>query len=135
MSTKENKELVRHVVDLWNRRELDAFFRLLAPGYIEHLPTGDIHLNQLKEYAREFFTAFPDIQFTIEDIIAEGDRVAAFINWKGTHRGTYMGIPATGKKIDITNAVIVKIAAGKWAEFWNVTDMRLIQQLGVIPEQ
>jgi C-1 hydroxylase len=133
MSVKANKALVSQVIEIWNRRDLDAFFELLAPGYIEHLTTGDITLEQLKDYAPAFFAAFPDIRFTIEHMVAEGDKVAAVVNWKATHRGEYLGIPPTGKKIDITVANIIKISGGKWAEFWNVTDMRLFQQLVVIP--
>jgi predicted ester cyclase len=130
MSIEENKALVQRVVGFWNRRELDAFFNVLAPDYIEHLPDGDVSLPQIKQYASAFFTAFPDIVFTIENMVADGDMVAVQINWKGTHRGTFMGFSPTGKKIDITNAIFIRILENKWVEFWNVTDMRLVKQLG-----
>jgi C-1 hydroxylase len=130
MPIEENKTLIRRVVELWNRRDLDAYFEVLAPEYIEHLPSGDVSLEHLKKYAGTFFTAFPDIKITIKDIVAEGDKVAVLVNWKATHKGEYMGIPATGKKINISVAMIIKIKAGKWVEFWNVTDIRLAQQLG-----
>ncbi|OGO30953.1 MAG: hypothetical protein A2Z29_00995 [Chloroflexi bacterium RBG_16_56_11] len=135
MSVKENKALVRRVVEFWNNRDLDAFFRILAPEYVEHLPTGDVTLEQLRQFAPRFFAAFPDIHFTIEQMVAEGGKVALMVNWKATHRGEYMGIPATGKKIDISVAYIIKIVGGRWVEFWNVTDTRLAQQLGVNPKQ
>jgi len=135
MSIKENKALVRRVVELWNKRDMEAFFELCAPGYVEHLPTGDISLEQLKHYAPKFFAAFPDIIITIQDMVAERDKVAVIVNWRATHKGEYMGIPATGKKIDITVAMIIKIIGGKWVEFWNVTDIRLAQQLGAIPKK
>ena len=134
MSIEENKALVRRAYELANRRELDAFFELLAPEYVEHLPTGDKSLEQVKQYAGTVFEAFPDIHFTIEDMVAEGDKVAVRVTWRGTHKGVFMDIAPTGNKIDITNANIIKIAAGKWVEFWNVTDVRLIQQLGDIPD-
>jgi len=134
MSIKENKELVRHVVDCWNRRDMESFYDVLAPEYVEHLPSGEVTLKQLKEYARTFYTAFPDINITIKDMVAEGDRVAVLVNWQATHKGEYMGIPATGKKIDINVAMIIKIKDGKWVEFWNVTDIRLAQQLGAVPK-
>jgi steroid delta-isomerase-like uncharacterized protein len=135
MSVKENKALVCRVIEHWNRREMDAFFELLAPEYIEHLPTGDISLEQLKQFAPKFFAAFPDIHITIEDMVAEGARVAVRLTWRGTHKGEYMGIPPTGKKFDISVANIIKIVDGKWVEFWNVTDIRLAQQLGAIHKQ
>ncbi|MBN1692638.1 MAG: ester cyclase [Dehalococcoidales bacterium] len=135
MFIEENKALVRHVVDLWNKRDMEGFFMLCAPEYIEHLPTGDVTLEQLKNFAPRFFIAFPDINITIEDMVAEGDKVAALVNWKATHRGEYMGIPSTGKKIDINVAILIKIANGKWVEFWNVTDIGLAKQLGAVPKQ
>jgi len=67
-------------------------------------------------------------------MVAEGDKVAVMVNWRATHRGEYMGIPPTGKKIDITVAFFTRIVAGRWVEFWNVTDVGLIQQLGIMPE-
>jgi predicted ester cyclase len=78
---------------------MDGFFQVLAPEYVEHLPSGDVTLAQLKKYSGTFFTAFPDIYITIKDIVAEGNKVAMLVNWKATHRGEYMGIPATGKRI------------------------------------
>ena len=135
MSIEENKALVRRAYELTNRRELTAFFELLAPEYVEHLPTGDKTREQVKEYAGIFFTAFPDVRFNIVDMVAEGDKVAVLVNWRGTHKGVFMDIPPTGNKIDITNANLVKIAGGKWVEFWNILDVRLMQQLEVIPQQ
>ena len=129
MSAEENKALVRHVVEYWNQRDLDGYLSLLAPEYVEHLPDGDVRLEELKQYAGTFFNAFPDIKFTIEDIVAEGDMVAVRIRWRGTHRGEFMGISPSGNKINITNAIFIKIANGKWREFWNVTDVGLLRQI------
>jgi len=134
MSVEGNKALVRRVIEFWNQQKLEEFFKILAPEYIEHLPAGDVSLGQLKNYAHMFFIAFPDIHITEKDMVAEGDKVAVLVNWRATHRGEYMGIPATGGKIDITVAFLVKIIAGRWVEFWNVTDAGLIQQLGAVPK-
>jgi steroid delta-isomerase-like uncharacterized protein len=134
MSTQENKALVSHVIELWNQRDMDAFFEVLDTEYVEHLPSGDVSPGQLKKYAGTFFNAFPDIKITVNEIIAEGDKVAVLVNWKATHKGEYMGIPATGKKIDISVVMIIKIRASRWVEFWNVTDVSLARQLGSIPK-
>ncbi len=133
MSVTENKALVHHVIEFWNRRDMDLFFEVLSPEYVEHLPTGDVNLQQLKKYAETFLTAFPDIEITLKEMVAEGDKVAVLVNWKAIHKGVYMGIPASGKKIDITVAMIIKIRKGKWVEFWNVTDINLSKQLGTVP--
>ena len=135
MSIEENKALVRRVVEFWNHRDMEAFFEICAPEYVEHLPIGNISLTQLKEYAPRFFASFPDISITIQDMVAEGDKVAVLVNCRATHQGEYMGITPTGRKIDIPVAYIIKILGGRWVEFWNVTDIRLMQQLGIIPTQ
>ena len=135
MSIEDNKALVRRAYELTNRRELATFFELLAPEYVEHLPTGDKTREQVKDYADIFFNAFPDVRFKIVDMVAEGDKVAVLVNWRGIHKGVFMNILPTGNNIDITNANMIKIAGEKWVEFWNITDVRLMQQLGVIPQQ
>jgi predicted ester cyclase len=65
-------------------------------------------------------------------MVAEGDMVALLLNWKATHRGEYIGIAPTGKKIDISVFNLIRIDSGKWVEFWNVTDVNLMRQLGAI---
>ena len=134
MSIKENKALVRRVVEFWNRRDLDAFFKVLSPEYVEHLPSGDVTLEQLKKYADNFFTAFPDIEIIIKDMVAEGDKVAVLVNWQATHRGEYLGIPATGKRVSFGVIDIMRFADGVVVEHWGQMDsMGMMQQLGVVP--
>jgi len=136
MSVKENKALVRQMYELLNRRELAAHFKLLAPEFVEHDNDRDMSLEQVKEYNTMFSAAFPDATSTIEDMVAEGDRVAYRVTWRGTQKGDFMGIPATGKKLEITNTTIVKLAGGKWSECWaTVDDLRFLQQMGVIPKK
>ena len=134
MSTQENKALVRRVIELWNRRDMDAFFEICAPEYVEHLPSGDLSLEQLKKYAPTFFAAFPDIQLTISDIVAEGDRVACYIKWGGTHKGPMMNIPPTGKNVKLTQIDMYRIENGKVIERRVAGDrLGLLEQLGVAP--
>jgi predicted ester cyclase len=132
MSVEENKVLIRHAYDLCDRRELDAYFALFAPGYVFHSVDGDLSLETAKIHEREWFVAFPDIHVTIVDMIAEEDKIAVRVNWKGTHLGKGYGWGPTGKKIDITNANTFKISDGKVVELWNVCDMHFLLQLGYI---
>jgi steroid delta-isomerase-like uncharacterized protein len=91
-------------------------------------------LSAYKHFIAPFFTAFPDIQFTTEDMIAEGDTVAVRRTFRGTHKGSLMGIPPTGKQVTTTMMTFNRIANGKIVEGWNnVDDLGLLQQLGVIP--
>ena len=135
MSTKENKALIRHMYDLMNRGELDGYYELLSPNYVEHMTSGNMLLEQLKQFETIFGTAFSDISVAIVEMVAEGDKVSVLVTWKMTHTGEYMGIAPTGKKIDMTNANVFKIAKGRIKEGWNVMDMRFLQQLGAIPKQ
>ena len=81
-----------------------------------------------------FFSAFPDLHSTIDQLIAEGDIVAGRMTTTGTHRGEFMGIPPTGKRVTFSEIHIVRIADGKAVEHWgNSDDLGMMQQLGVIP--
>ena len=83
-----------------------------------------------------YFAAFPDASATIEDMVAEGDKVAVRVTWRATHKGEFMGITPTGKQIEMTNTLIFRIADGKLVENWaTIDELRLMRQLGVIPEQ
>ena len=136
MSVKENKALILRFYDLYNRRELDACYELFAPEYIFHSPTGDLSREQVKQFDVMFASAFPDVICTINDMVAEGDKVAFRVNARGTHTGPFMGVAPTGKKIEMNNTYIVKIVANKWVEQWGTTEFPLLmQQLGVIPKQ
>ena len=128
MSVKENKALVQRIYKLCNLRELEVYFKLFDPGYILHSINGDLSLEQAKQFEIDFFNSFPDIKATLEDIIAEGDKVAVLVTWRGTHKDT-------GKKIEMTNANVFRITNNKCTELWNVTDIRLAQQLGDIPRR
>lgn len=136
MSLEENKALVRRVYDLMNQREIDASYELFAPECVFHMPDGDMSVEQARDFDAMLLAAFPDVTLTITDIIAEGDKVAFRVKLKGTNTGELMGNAPTGNKIDITNANLIKIVAGKLVEFWNTTDrLRMMQQLGIIPKQ
>jgi len=136
MNIEENKALVRHAFELMNRKELDTFFQLLDTGYVAHYAIGDFSLEQAKQFETMYFAAFPDAIATIEDILAEGDKVAIRVTWRGTHKGEFMNIAPTGNKIEMTNTIIFRIAVDKLAENWaTIDELRLMQQLGVIPRQ
>ena len=136
MSTEENKVLVHRAFELMSRKELDAFFELLDPRYIAHYPIGDFPLEQAKQFETMYFAAFPGASATIEDMVAEGDKVAVRVTWRATHKGEFMGITPTGKQIEVANTLIFRIADGKLVENWaTIDELRLMRQLGVIPEQ
>jgi predicted ester cyclase len=127
MSAEENKALVRREQEeLWNHTgNLDAAEQLFAPDQAE----------AAKQEAADFREGFPDVVSTIEDLIAEGDKVVARWRARATHLGEYMSILPTGKEVEFTGISVYRIEAGKIAESWNEEDeLGLMRQIGAIPE-
>jgi predicted ester cyclase len=136
MSIKENKELVRHIYELIDRGEMDAYAKYCAPDFVEHFTDRDLSQEQVIKFDAGFGASFLHLGVTIKNMVAEGDKVAYRVNMKGTHTGPFMGIAPTGKKFEMNNTYIVKIVANKWVEQWGTTEFPLLmQQLGAIPKQ
>ena len=138
MSTEQNKALFRRVIEeVFNRGNISLLDELFAPDFVEHeeLPPGiPAGSEGVKQLSTMFRSAFPDFKATIDDIIAEGDKVVVRGTWSGTHKGEFMGIPPTGKSVSFGVIDIVRIAGGKFVEYWGQMDsMGMMQQLGVIP--
>jgi len=132
VSLEENKAIVRKVIEVAiNRQNLDLLDDLSAPDYFDH--THQLDLVGVKQFMNMLFEAFPDWHETIEDIIAEGDKVWVNAKGTGTHTGEYRGIAPTGKKITGIGVNIYRIVNGKFVEGWAVEDwMDLLKQLGII---
>ena len=139
MAIEQDKALIRRFVEeLFNHGNMGIVGEIFAPDFVEReqlppgLPEGREGVIVLTTMLRN---AFPDFKATIEDIIAEGDKVVIRMTWNGTHTGgEFMGIPATGKKVSIGVIDIIRIAGGKLVEHWGQMDsMLMMQQLGAIP--
>lgn len=136
MSTAENKAIAVHFYEEFDRLKGPPK-GLCAPGYIGRCPpTPPMSVKQHREMAGMLYSAFPDLKLTIEDTVAEGDKVTLRYTLRGTHKGELMGIPPTGKQITVTGNDIVLIVKGKVKEMWGQTDMLgLMQQIGAIPTE
>ena len=135
MSTETNKAIVRRYFDqVLNEQRHDLADEFLAEDIELHntgLPAG---LEAVKQWYTMFAAAFPDGHMTIEDVVAEEDRVVVRTTFNGTHQGVLQGIPATGKTVSVSAITIFRLDNGKIAEGWLVSDnLVLMQQLGVIP--
>ncbi len=131
MSLEENKAIVRRFIEAYNKRNLDLIDDFVAPDYVDH--TNKVDREGLKQLFAIGLKAFPDWHETIEDIIAEGDKVWVRLAYTGTHRGEFMGLDPTGKKITAMAVDIYRIVNGKLAEYWNVTDnVNILKQIGAI---
>ena len=135
MSIEENKKIVQRYQEIYNGNDLDALGDvvsedLLTPKIMPGIPTG---IEGAKAAHRIMLAGFPDYQTVIEDLFAEGDKVAARIIMSGTNTGSFMGIPATGKRVSFTGIYIARIADGKIVEHWGEEDsVSLLQQLGAL---
>jgi steroid delta-isomerase-like uncharacterized protein len=139
MSTEANKAIVIQLYEeVFNNGDLDLADKLIAPNAITHdpqLPPGVPGGPQgLKAVVTMLRSAFPDDHHTIEDLVAEGDKVVVRTTHTGTHQGTFLGLAPTGKHIANTSIHIFRIASGKLVETWaNRDDLGLLQQLGAFP--
>ena len=131
---EENKAIVRRFGDeVWNKGNLAAVEELVAPEFVgcgpgERVTRGP---KELKRVVARMRAAFPDLHFTVEDEVAEGDRVATRWTGRGTHRGKWRGVAPTGKQVTFTGIAIRRIAGGKIVERWVNTDqLGLTIQLG-----
>ena len=137
--SENNKAVVRRLIEeVWNKGNLSLADELFTPNYAHHDPsTPDFGRGPESERKRAtlYRTAFPDLQLTIEDIIAEGETVMARWSCRGTHKGDLSGIAPTGKQFTISGVTIARLTNGKLAEgYVNWDALGLMQQLGVAPE-
>ena len=122
--SEANKALARRMYEEVNKGNLAIIDELFADDFVEHEEFPGLAPG--KDGVRQFFvmmrTAFPDLRLVQEDMMAEGEKVFIRASMTGTHRGEFMGIPATGKQIAVLFADVVRIANGQAVEHWGVTD-------------
>jgi steroid delta-isomerase-like uncharacterized protein len=137
--SEESKAIARRTSDeLYSRGNLDVVDEIYAPNAVAHDPNSPEEIRGpegIKQLASMFRSAFPDMQVTVEDQIAEGDKVVTRYTVRGTHQGELMGIPPTGNRMEeITGIYMSRISGGKIVEEWyNYDALGMMQQLGVIP--
>jgi steroid delta-isomerase-like uncharacterized protein len=136
MSVEENKANVRrHVDEIWHKGNLDIIPELIAPNYV--FPTTEQEYKGpegFKQFVTNYRTAFPDIHFTIDDMVAEGDWVAVRYTSTGTFTGQIGNIAPTGKKLKMISAIFYRFEGGKQVEVWGYQDyLTFYQQLGLNP--
>ena len=136
---EENKQLGKRWFDeVWNQGRDGAIDELLSPegvGFgLAETGTEIRGPEALKPFVRNLRNAFPDMHIELEDVVAEGDKVAIRFRVTGTHEGSGLGFPATHRKIDITGMTIIQIANGQLLHGWNNWDqLGMMQQLGMAP--
>jgi steroid delta-isomerase-like uncharacterized protein len=137
MSVEENKTFIRRFYEeVFNKRNLAAIDDFIAPDHIDHtLPAGlPIGPEGTKQAIAMTLSGFPDLHITIEDMIAEGDKVVIRFTTHGTQQGAFGSIPPTGKQVAVSTIEITRMAGGKIVEDWGLDDrLGVLQQLGLVP--
>jgi steroid delta-isomerase-like uncharacterized protein len=138
MTVEEKKAALHRLYEeCFNAKNLALIDELFAPDYVEHSTSAPEPLNRegFKQLMSMWFHAFPDFEFTISNIIIDGDMAAWREHWTGTHLGELMGIPPTGKRVSLASTAMGRFNAdGQALEHWESNDnLSLMQQLGVIP--
>jgi steroid delta-isomerase-like uncharacterized protein len=136
MSLEQNKSRVlRYVEQVLNEGKFEAFKDRLSPNYRRQITAAAAALtaDEQKKRLAGIRAAFPDIHLTVEDVIAEGDRVAFRMTLQGTHQGMFQGIPATNKQVMVTALDVIRIENGRISEHWGGPDMvAILQQIGAV---
>jgi steroid delta-isomerase-like uncharacterized protein len=131
---------MRHFIEEMNKGKVAAMAvidELCAANFVWHPSSGEeIHgFKDFKQNTNEVYNTFPDAQFNIDEMVAEGDRVAVRWTFTGTHKGEFMGIPPTNKKITAWGIEIYRVVDGKFVESWErFDDLGLMQQLGLVQQ-
>ena len=123
--SEENKALVRRLIKEVEKGNLNVVDEVLAPDFVDHdlLPDQEPDREGYKRGLFEDRAAFSNFDISIEDQVAEGDKVVTRLTWRGTHdRGPFMGMPPNGKKVEVTAIFIHRIAGGKVKEEWSASD-------------
>ena len=137
MGIEENKARHRQFVEeIFNKKNLELIPEFIAPGFVDHMPVDDLYGEKGVNFTAALITAFPDLHWTIEDMIAEGDKLATRITCEGTFTGEFLGNAPTGNKVTLSMIIITQWKDGKEVEAWAVLDtLSFYRQLGIpIPE-
>ncbi len=133
----EHEVTMRRLYELISAGDIDGFGEHVADGFVEHeeLPGLEPSKEGVKQMFRMYRTAFPDLRMEAEDVLVSGDKVVARARATGTHQGEFMGMPATGRRVDVQLIDIIRFGDdGLALEHWGVLDaLGMMQQLGAIP--
>jgi steroid delta-isomerase-like uncharacterized protein len=136
MSAADNKATARRwYEEVFNAGNLDLIHELFAPNFVDHDPVNPLPgLEGVRQVVGMYRGAFPDLHITVEDWVAEGDKVVTRFRAQGTHKGPLMGIPPTEKQVTVTGIDMLGFEHGKISEHWgNRDDLGMLQQLGAVP--
>jgi steroid delta-isomerase-like uncharacterized protein len=139
MNSVDWEQIDRNTVEIWNNGRFDLVDQVVAPDYVRHDPAFPEEVRGpegYKRYVKALMEPFPDGKIIVEDVILgpSGDKAAIRWTWRATHTADFMGIPPTGKRVELAGLSIVRAENGKLVECWDGYDsLSLMRQLGAVP--
>ena len=137
MDQQQKKQQIERIFDAFNRRAFDELDGIFHPDYVDHTPMGDlVGIPAFKEYVKGWLDAFPDGKFELSNVIVEGELAAWQPRFTGTNTGSLMGMPPTGKPVDVLGLHMGRLSDdGRPIEHWVGNDvLMMMQQLGIAPQ-
>ena len=135
MNTNTARRLAETFVQMLNTHDADLVDAFVATDYRNHNAFVDDGREANRQFWSAFFTALPDLTATMEDLVISGDRVVGRFVYRGTHRGEFMGIPASGRPVEMRSIDIWRVADGLFVEHWDeLNTLEFFQQLGALPQ-
>ena len=134
MSSERNKALIRRLFDeVLNAGNFGLLDQLIGASYVEHNPVANQAAGAagVRDRIRDLRKAFPDLRFVLDELVGEGEVVAARYHWQGTHKGTFLGIAPTGRRLSVRGMDFYRLEDGRVIEHWDVVDeFGMLSQLG-----
>jgi steroid delta-isomerase-like uncharacterized protein len=135
MTTEQMKEFMRRFLNASVGKDANAFMELMAPDFVAHVGDGPKNRAGFVQHMSVFNTSFSDMQVIVLDLITDGEKIVARTTWRGTQTGVFMGLPVTGKQIEIEAYIVERLKDGKSVEHWSLFDqLTMMQQLGLVPQ-
>jgi len=134
MTTEQIKEFMRRFLNASVGKDANAFMAMMAPDFVAHVGNSPKNRAEFVQHMSVFISAFSDMQVIVLDLITDGEKVVARTTWRGTQTGAFMGLPGTGKQIEIEAYIVERLKDGKSVEHWSLFDqLTMMQQLGLVP--
>jgi predicted ester cyclase len=134
MDLEKNKALARRIIEEgFNQRRPEALRAWIAPEFRSHNPSVAPGPNGVESFVRRFIDGFADFSGQIREVVAEADKVAVWVEWRGTHTGPFAGVAATGRRVEFASVEFFRFTEGRWSEHWDVVDRLALQTaLGLV---
>jgi steroid delta-isomerase-like uncharacterized protein len=135
MTANQNLQVMAQYNELWSLSRIEQAEQVLDANFIRYGTSGSFKgIPAFKRYVTSFLTAFPDLRFSVEDCLVHGEKVTLRYRFTGTHRGSFLGVPSTEKRVNAEGAAIYRIVNGKLLALWDYLDLwGLLEQFGVLP--